>query len=135
MNLVTTLQKTARGAGGELSRYFLVSLVALGVDFSTFLFLAKLIHYSLAAVVGFLLGAIVHYLLSIKVVFSRRKLSARRTTEFVLFVGTALAGLLVSVATISVCVEWFGASLFVAKTMAAGMSFLFGYAVRKLLLF
>lgn len=135
MDLVATLQKTARGAGGEFSRYFLVSLVALGLDFSTFLFLAKFIHYSLAAVVGFLLGAVVHYLLSIMVVFSRRKLSARRTTEFVLFVGTAVAGLLVNVATISACVEWFGASLFVAKTVAAGASFLFGYVVRKFLLF
>ena len=132
---VSRFQNWKRRMNRELVRYFLVSLLSLAVDFSIFLLGSQYFHYTLAAVVGFLLGAVVHYLLSIRIVFSRRKLGKRRMAEFVLFIGTAAAGLLVSVATISVCVEWLEASLLVAKTVAAGMSFLFGYLVRKLLLF
>ncbi len=132
---VSRIQRWRRCMNHELVRYFLVSLFSLSVDFSIFLLGSQYVHYTVAAVIGFLLGAVAHYLLSIRIVFSRRKFGKRRMTEFVLFVGTAAAGLLVSVVTISVCVEWLGASLFVAKVVAAGMSFLFGYVVRKVLLF
>ena len=132
---ISRFQRWVRRINHELVRYFFVSLFSLAVDFSIFLIGSQYVHYTVAAVIGFLVGAVVHYALSIRIVFSRRKLGKRRMTEFLLFVGTAGAGLLVSVVTIFVYVEWFGASLFFAKTMAAGMSFLFGYAVRKLLLF
>lgn len=132
---ISRFQHWGRRINHELVRYFLVSVFSLAVDFSIFLVGSQYVHYTVAAVIGFLVGAVAHYVLSIRIVFSRRKLGKRRMTEFLLFVGTAVAGLLVSVVTISVCVEWFEASLFIAKTMAAGMSFLFGYAVRKLLLF
>lgn len=132
---VSCVHSNLQRVNHEFGRYFLVSLFSLGCDFSILLLGSLLVHYTVAAVVGFLSGAIVHYLLSVRIVFRRRKLKRHRKTEFAVFLSTAAAGLLVSVVTISACVEWLGVSLVVAKSIAAGASFLFGYLTRKFLLF
>jgi putative flippase GtrA len=124
-----------RHLGYEFSKYFLVSLVALACDFSVLILLSKYVHYALAAVVGFLTGTVVHYGSSVLFVFSNRKLQAKKLAEWGVFVCTGLAGLLVNVGVISFCVEFFSMPLPFAKTVAAGFSFLFGYLIRKLVLF
>lgn len=124
-----------RGFSSEFAKYFLVSLFALACDFLIFLSLSKLIHYAFAAVIGFLSGASVHYLLSVLFVFKTRKFKAKRWAESALFIGVGGAGLAINVGVIALCVELFAASLPLAKFVAAGFSFLFGYAVRKLMLF
>ncbi|MBK9445997.1 MAG: GtrA family protein [Betaproteobacteria bacterium] len=122
-------------AAGEFVRYFVVSLVALGVEMLFLLFLAQWMHYTLAASLSFMIGAGVHYLLSVAFVFRKRRLLSRRYAEAAIFVGTGIAALLVNVAVIAICIELLGTSLPLAKLGAAGFSFLFGYVVRKMALF
>ncbi len=119
----------------EFIRYFAVSAIALGVDMLLLLLFAQWMHYTLAASISFMVGAGVHYLLSIAFVFRKRRLLSRRYAEVAIFVGAGVAALLVNVVVIAVCVELLGMSLPLAKLGAAGFSFLFGYAVRKLALF
>lgn len=122
-------------AGGEFLRYFLASIVALVVDMSLLILLANYIHYTAAACIGFLVGAGVHYLISIAFVFRRRRLEHRKITEIAVFIGSGAMALLVTIGVVSLCVEFLHASLPVAKLVAAGASFLFGYGARKLALF
>ncbi len=122
-------------AAGEFLRYFVVSLLALGIDLLFLLLLAQWMHYTLAASLSFMIGAGVHYRLSVAFVFRKRRLLSRRYAEAAIFVGTGVAALLVNVGVIAVCVELLGMSLPLAKLGAAGFSFLFGYVVRKLALF
>lgn len=119
----------------EFSRYFLVSVVALGVDMGALLLLAQFIHYVWAATASFLLGAVVHYFFSVLFVFQRRQMLSRRWLEASLFVGSGVLALLVNVSVIAVGVEWLSLPLVWAKLLAAGASFVFGYGLRKLVLF
>ena len=119
----------------EFAKYFAASLVALGVDFALLLFLAQFIHYTIAATVAFLIGSLVHYRLAIRFVFRRRKIANQRSAETLIFVGAGTIGLIINLAVISACVEWFALSLPVSKLIAAGASFFFGYISRKLALF
>lgn len=119
----------------EFARYFAVSVVALGVDVGLLLWLAQTIHYTIAASLSFLAGAVVHYLLSVRFVFRQRRLHARRGAELAIFVGAGALALLVNTGVIALGVEVFALPLLAAKMVAAVCSFVFGYVVRKLALF
>lgn len=121
--------------GLEFAKYFLVSLVALVVDTALLLVLAKQMHYALAATFGFATGALVHYVLSVAFVFHRRKLQHRRWLESSLFVLFGVLAMGVNVAVIAFCVELLALPLLASKIVAAGFSFLMGYALRKIALF
>ena len=97
--------------------------------------LARLMHYAWAAVVGFLVGSLVHYLISVRFVFRRRRLAHRRWMETVIFFAVGAVALGVNVGTIVAAVEWGGLPLLAAKLVAAGVSFLVAYGGRKALLF
>jgi putative flippase GtrA len=135
MKAMTMSVRPLVAAGGEFLRYFAASIVALGVDMALLLVLANYMHYTLAASLSFLIGAGVHYLLSIGFVFRNRRLQHRQLTEIVVFVGSGAMALLITVGVVAGCVEILHASLPVAKLAAAGASFLFGYGARKLALF
>ena len=119
----------------EFAKYFLVSLIALIIDFAIFIGLAKVTHYAIAATISLTVGTFVHYALSIRYVFHRRKLLAYKRTETMLFILAGVLGLGVNVAAIAAFVEWLALSLPISKILAAGVSFIFGYVSRKLALF
>lgn len=119
----------------EAGRYLVVSVVALIVDMLLLLILAEWIHYALAASISFLVGAGVHYLLSIVFVFRQRRMLTRRMAEVSIFFAAGFGALLLNVGVIALCVELLAAPLAIAKLVAAGFSFIFGYVVRKLALF
>lgn len=122
-------------AGGELGRYLIASLAALALDVTVLQLAASLIHYLLAASLGFVVGAVAMYLLSTRWVFRRRKLADRTPIEFSAFVAIGLAGLALNDLVIYVGVDRLGLALLSAKLAAAGASFLFNYTARKLALF
>ena len=121
----------------EFSRYFLVSLFALGVDFFCFSAGIRLLNLSwaTAATIGFLGGAVVAYLLSITFVFKQRHLSRTPLVEFCYFVIIGLCGLLVTQLALFVGIETFGILPEISKVFAAVASFLFNYLLRKASLF
>ncbi|MBI5920361.1 MAG: GtrA family protein [Betaproteobacteria bacterium] len=120
---------------GEFGRYFAASLVALGVDVSVLLSLAQMMHYTIAATLGFLVGSLVHYRLSVRFVFQRRKLIHQKSVETAVFIAAGVLGLAVNVSVIATCVEWLAFPLIFAKLVASGASFMAGYATRKMALF
>jgi len=121
----------------DLSRYFAASLFALAVDLGVLSLCLRVAHLGLAwsATLGFVAGAVVAYLLSIRWVFRQRAFAHAPAMEFLAFVGIGLAGL-----GITQLVLWIGATQLgllaeAVKLAAAGITFAFNYMVRKALLF
>jgi len=130
----------ASGAGtprrmAEFIRYFAASAGALCVDTGLYrLGLQAGIAYQWAALVGFCAGAVVAYVASVAWVFEARMLR-HATLEFVLFVAIGVAGLLLTELLLWLQVERWGMPPFWSKAGAAGVVFIFNFAVRKTLLF
>lgn len=115
----------------HLTRYFLVSLVALAIDAAIF---SLLISFScrpgMASVSSYMIGAVAHFMLSKTVVF---KSSGWRATEPLLFAATCLLG-----ATITwIIVAFVSAftSAYIAKALAVVSSFFVLYLLRKHVVF
>lgn len=121
--------------GQEFSRYFLASLLALAVDVGVLLVASRFVHYLWAASLGFALGAVVSYLLATRWAFVHRRLAARPGMEFGAYALVGIVGLGVNNLAIFLVVELMGLSLMVGKGLAAGLTFAFNFAVRKLALF
>ena len=117
-------------------RYFGASAAALALDFGVFMGLHRLagVDYRLAAPIGFSLGIVLIYLLSIRWVFQHRRLKDARA-EFSLFVALALAGLALNQAIIMAGMELLGLADWMSKMLSAGFVFCFNFASRKFLLF
>ena len=84
--LVPTRLHRLSAVAPQLSRYALVSAIALVCDFAVFLALTRLAVWpALAGVVGYAVGTVLHYLLSVRFVFDARatdKVHARLFGEF-----------------------------------------------------
>ena len=117
-------------------RYFGISIVALAVDYGLLIILHRALglHYLVAATLSFVAGLAIAWSLSVALVFNgRRRLSPWR--EFLGFVLTGLAGLILTQAMLSVLVGGLGASPELAKIPVAGVVFAFNFLSRRMLLF
>ncbi len=130
-NQTTRMHKHLR----EFFLYGLVSSLALALDFAALLYLAKYIHYFLAATLAFLLGSLLHYCLSVCFVFKTRRLINRTRAEQLLYIAAGIAGLIVNWIIITISIEFFSYELGYAKLIASGASFIVGYLIRKFWLF
>lgn len=121
----------------DLFRYFTASLVALAVDVATLSACLRVLHLSLAwsASIGFVAGAAVAYLLSIRWVFRQRAFAKAPAVEFLTFVAIGVAGLGLTQLVLWLGVTEFGLMPEVVKLSAAGVTFAFNYIARKSLLF
>lgn len=119
----------------EFVRYLVVSLVALALDTAVLLGAATVVHYLVAASLGFATGAFASYLMATRWVFRRRRLAQRRRTEFGLYALVGVLGLGLNDLVIFLAVDLGGLSLLGAKVLAAGITFLFNFALRKRVLF
>ena len=90
--------------------------------------------YLSAAFVAFIAGGLVAYILSIRFIFSHRRVTDQRV-EVLTFVSLGVVGLAVNMATIAAAVELAAIHYLVAKVLAAGLSFFVNYGLRRLLLF
>ncbi len=115
----------------ELLRYLAVSVVALAVDMGCLLLAAQFMHYLWAATIGFLLGAITSYFLAISWVFHHRRLAAIPGTEFAAYATIGMVGLGLNNMVIYASIEYLQVVLPMAKIIAAGITFVFNFSVRK----
>lgn len=120
-----------RATIAELLRYLVVSGMALAVDMTCLLVAANFVHYIWAATLGFLLGAVTSYVLSVRWAFRHRRLAAFPKTEFAAFAGVGVAGLGLNNLVIYAAVEHAGLSLLAAKAVAAVITFSFNFGLRK----
>ena len=121
----------------DLLRYFAASLIALAADLGTLSLCLRMLHFGLgwSASIGFGVGALVAYLLSIRWVFRQRAFAYAPAVEFLAFVGVGIAGL-----GITQLLLWLGVFKLhllpeLVKLAAAVVTFIFNYLVRKTLLF
>ncbi len=127
--------ESAEPAAGEFVRYVTASLVALLLDIAVLQSAVAVVHYLVAASLGFIIGATANYLLSTRWVFRTRRLAEHPPIEFSAFFLIGLAGLAINDLIIFLSVSQFGLALLASKLVAAGATFLFNYTARKLALF
>ena len=129
-------RRPATSSFEEFLRYGAASAVALAADFLTLVLLTEIagIHYLTSAAVGFSLGVVIAYLLSVRWVFSARRL-ANMPVESAIFLLIGLAGLLVNHVVMFGLTEIALFPYAVSKIGSAGLVFMFNFILRKTVLF
>lgn len=120
----------------EWLRYVAAGLIALAIDFGTYVALIRLagVHYLVAAPIGFALGLATIYAFSIRWIFTHRRITDARV-EFGLFALIGLGGMALNQGVVFGGVEWLALSYEAAKLVSAATVFCFNFAARKMLLF
>jgi putative flippase GtrA len=116
----------------QLSRYGIVSGLAMALDWTVFLTLiGAAARPAAAGILGYLAGLGLHYVLSVRFVFdaaATRKGSARLFTEFAL---SGLAGVAVTGSSIAVATQVLGLGAVPGKLCAMSASFAVVYSLRR----
>lgn len=121
---------------GRFWRYLLVSAVALAIDYAVLLLLARAgMREALAAAIGYSVGAVLHYGLSRRLVFSAGWMNERPAGEFGAFIVSGLAGLGITSGIVYAATEVAGWPLALGKTIAVAASFFAVYLMRASLVF
>jgi putative flippase GtrA len=117
-------------------KYLLVSVVALAVDYGLLVALTDFarVDYRISAGVGFAVGLLVNYALSITFVFRQHRLRDRRL-EFLGFFVIGLIGWGINEGVIILFVESLHFRADLAKIPATAVGFVFNFGARRLLLF
>jgi putative flippase GtrA len=90
--------------------------------------------YLAAATVSFLIGAVVAYVLSVRLAFKEHRLHNRQA-ELLAFVVIGAIGLAVNAAVISIAVAALGLHYLLAKCVAAAFTFTWNFFARRQMLF
>jgi putative flippase GtrA len=120
----------------EALAYFAVSACALLLDISLLYILVRYFSwwYVAAASASFLAGLLVVYGLSLSLVFKYRRLEDPRI-EFATFACIGMVGLVINATIISFGVTFLGLPYLLAKSGAAGFTYIWNFAARRQLLF
>lgn len=131
-----TTMSAQRGLSREAVGYGLISVVSLGVDMGLLHALAGGLglHYLVASTISFLAGATVSYILSVRFVFSIRKVH-NPYLEYLAFFTLGLVGLAVNAGALFITVGTMGLGLTAGKLLAAGCTFAANFTLRRQLLF
>lgn len=120
----------------ELSYYTVVSAIALGVDLVIFTGLARSgVRAAAAGIIGYTVGLVLHYLLSVRFVFETEgstKSAFRRFAEFVVSGGV---GILITWAIIAFSTDVLHLPALIGKIGAVGTSFIVVFILRKGIVF
>jgi putative flippase GtrA len=120
----------------QLSRYVVVSALALTLDITVFLVLNRALGLpTLAGVVGYSCGIVLHYFLSRNFVFNAARSRKSGHRLFSEFAASGLVGLAVTAGVISVATGVLGLSAIVAKVLAVGASFIGVFLIRRTIVF
>ena len=126
---------SARQTLAELARYLVASAIALGVDTGLYALGLRLhFGYPLAAILGFLGGLAVAYLISVRWAFRTRRLGNARI-EFVVFAAIGVLGLLLTESLLWLQIDVLAFGPLPAKLAASCGVFLFNFGARKFILF
>jgi len=118
-------------------KYGCVSGLALIVDFAAFLSVSSIfaVPAALAAVVGYLLGGLLHYTISVACVFDKSatgKGHSRLVSEYLL---TGVVGAVLTAGIVYIAVDLAGLSLISAKLIAMATTFITVYCLRLFVVF
>lgn len=115
----------------QLIRYAFVAAFGLVIDFGTVIFTKQVLnfHYLVAACCGFILGLIVTYVLSNKIVFGAPKGNTRRL--FLLFALIGIVGLGLLNLLMWIMTGGLGINYIVSKALATIVVFAWNFFARK----
>ena len=121
----------------EFAKYFIASLIAMLADLAAFSTGIRLLGVGLGAAVvaGFMVGALVAYLLSVFWVFNVRTYRRHPLIEFSIFFASGMLGVLVTRCVVYFGVETFNYNPELVKVFSSIITFLINFMVRKVLLF
>lgn len=127
-NLMQRLNKPLR----QFVKYFSAALAGYVVDFSLLIFCTEVLnlHYILAAIIGFIAGLIVVYLLSNKYVFGTSKLKSR-TAEFGIFAVIGIVGLFLLTALMWILTDLANINYIFSKIVATIIVYMWNFFARK----
>jgi len=116
-------------------QYFFAGLFCAFVNWSVFYFLNYKLEmfYLLAAVLSFLVGATVNFLLC-KIIFKSKE-GRKKRTEYVMVILVGTIGLAIDLATTAFCVEILGFPNIISKIAGTGVAFIFNYASKQFYIF
>lgn len=120
----------------ESAVYAAGAATAFATDFSLLWILVELagLHYLIAATISFLAGTAVVYWVSVRYAFRIRRIADRRA-EFGYFASIGAAGVLLNLALMYVLVEWLALHYLAAKFVAAAITFVTNFGLRRWYLF
>lgn len=120
----------------EVFRYFIAGCLAFGSDFLVLVALTELggVNYLVSNIFGFCCGLLVSYLLCVRWVFARRRLSVP-SQEFAIFALLALVGLGLNEGTMWAVVELAEQHYLIAKVVSTGIVFVINFGMKKVVLF
>jgi putative flippase GtrA len=120
----------------EFLRYFGISIFCFGIDFSLLFLMTHHLsfHYLVSAFLAIFVGNILNYNLSIRFVFSHRKLQ-ERSRELTIFLCVGLGAIPFHHLILWICTESFSIHYLQSKVIAAGASFILIFGLRKYILF
>lgn len=119
------------------ARYFVASAIALAIDTTSFLTLvAAGAAAGVAAALGYCIGIVAHWLITSRAVFAAAvaERGPARTRQKLLFVLSALAGLFLTTAIVSVG-SALAVSLLLTKGVAVAASFTVTWLIRRWVVF
>lgn len=112
-----------------------VGVIAFVADAAVLWLLTLLgIHYLISAVLSFVVGVLVNYVLSVRFVF-KEKAAIGRTGELVAYFVISLIGLGITVALMWIFTERLGLYYMVSKCLAALIAFVWNFTARKIALY
>jgi putative flippase GtrA len=120
----------------EFVRYLIVGGFAFACDATTLYVLTAFlgVYFLISAVIGFVLGLMVNYLLSRSWVFERRTLT-NTSVEVTVFSAIGIAGLGLNEAILWTFQDKLRISYLIAKGVSGVVVFLWNFAIRKVALF
>jgi len=134
--LRTLLLDRASSGLVQFFRYGLVGGVAFLCDFSTLRIATHTfgLHYLLSAALGFFIGLLVNYGLSVRWVFDGSKISSP-SVQFGVFALVGVLGLLINELVMWWLTGGVGLHYLVSKIVAAVLVYLWNFSARKVLIF
>lgn len=120
----------------QFIRSLVVSVIALCFDFGSLVILKEKfgVQYLLAAAIGFCIGVVVNYVLSVVWVFANRKFTNKHA-EFTIFFVICAVGLALNLGIIAALVQIMRMDYRLAKAIATVVVFFWNFVARKKVLY
>jgi putative flippase GtrA len=131
------LRQPGAGVLPQLSRYTVVSVVALGLDFVLFLALTHggIAKAATAGVIGYSAGLVLHFVLSTRYVFNVANAGKSRTRLFAEFAASGVVGVLITWAVIALATDLAHLPAVIGKAGAVVASFAAVFVLRRTIVF
>jgi putative flippase GtrA len=134
MRLISLIKSQA--VDKTLIKYFIVGAISFICDLAIFGFFLKVLdfYYLYSATLSFVFATSLNFYLSKNFAFNGlQKFSSIRTFGLIFLASSV--GLLINMSFLYIFYEWLFINIFISKILAAGISFIVNYSLRKFVIF